>query len=186
MVILSYYLIRRVGDTVEENRIKIARMRKGLTQDQLGKLVGVSGVALMRYEKNQRQPKQKIIHKLSKVLDVNEAWLMGYDVPMERTENNLNDSIKVKTKNFEYFIKYLESIGYTVEIEPEVLEWHYEDVIENGKVIGRTQIADKETYTVKIIKDKTTTIFTESEFEEFRKTIEKSVEFEIYKANQNK
>jgi len=44
---------------VEENRIKIARMRKGLTQDQLGKLVGVSGVAIMRYEKNQRQPKQK-------------------------------------------------------------------------------------------------------------------------------
>lgn len=30
-------------------------------------------------------PKQRNIYKMAQVLDVNEAWLMGLDVPMERT-----------------------------------------------------------------------------------------------------
>lgn len=45
---------------MEGNRIKTARIAKGLTQEELGKLVGVSGVAIMRYEKKPTTTKTKI------------------------------------------------------------------------------------------------------------------------------
>lgn len=62
------------------DRMKAARTAKGLTQEQLGEMVGMSGVAIMRYEKNQREPRQKALNKIAMVLGVSEAWLMGYDV----------------------------------------------------------------------------------------------------------
>lgn len=37
-------------------KIKAAREAAGMTQEQLGKRLGVTGVAVMRYEKGQRQP----------------------------------------------------------------------------------------------------------------------------------
>lgn len=37
-------------------RIKKARESAGMTQEQLGKLLGVTGVSIMRYEKEMRQP----------------------------------------------------------------------------------------------------------------------------------
>lgn len=151
---------------MEGNRIKTARIAKGLTQEELGKLVGVSGVAIMRYEKNQRQPKQKLVYKLSKVLDVNEAWLMGYDVSMERTDNNIDDFLKVITKKFECFLKYLESIDYKIKIEKDIDEE-----------------IEKETYTVTMIKDKDKITFTEKEFEEFQSTIKNSVDYQVWLKN---
>lgn len=37
------------------------------------------------------EPKQKNIYKIAKALNVNEAWLMGYDVPMERNYQHTID-----------------------------------------------------------------------------------------------
>lgn len=41
----------QVGD-----KIKRARQNAGLTQEELGQKIGVTGVAIMRYEKGQRKP----------------------------------------------------------------------------------------------------------------------------------
>lgn len=79
MVVLIYY-INKGGDNLNGDRMKAARTAKGLTQEQLGEMVGMSGVAIMRYEKNQREPRQKALNKIAMVLGVSEAWLMGYDV----------------------------------------------------------------------------------------------------------
>lgn len=117
-------------------------------------------------KKNQRQPKQKLVYKLSKVLDVNEAWLMGYDVPMERTENNIDDFLKVITKKFECFLKFLESIDYKIKIEKDIDEE-----------------IEKETYTVTMIKDKDKITFSEKEFEEFQSTIKNSVDYQVWLKN---
>lgn len=171
--------------SLKEN-LKRIRKAKKISQQELAKLSGLSFSMVSKLESGeQSNPTLETIEKISFALGVEPSALIGKGKYFDMKFNP--DGILTKEINeWECFINYLESIGYTVEIQPEVLEWHYEDVIENGKVIGKTQVVDKETYTVKIIKDKTTTIFTESEFEEFRKTIEKSVEFEIYKANQNK
>lgn len=66
--------------------LKIAREQRGLTQKQLGEKIGVTGVAIMRYEQNVRVPKPQKLFELAKSLNVNEAWLMGYLPNMERNE----------------------------------------------------------------------------------------------------
>ena len=60
-------------------RIKTARMLSKLTQNDLGKAIGVSGVAIMRYEKDLRTPNIKTLENLSKALNVPVGYLMGID-----------------------------------------------------------------------------------------------------------
>lgn len=48
--------------------IKRAREEAGITQEALGKAIGVSGVTIMRYEKGQRNPSSKVIGEIAEVL----------------------------------------------------------------------------------------------------------------------
>lgn len=58
-------------------RIKAAREGANLTQEQLGDLIGVTGVTITRYEKNQREPRIKQIAAIAKAVNVPAAYLMG-------------------------------------------------------------------------------------------------------------
>ena len=55
-----------------------------MSQSELIKRTGINKGSLSSYLNGRYEPKQKAIYKLSKALNVSEAWLMGYDVPMER------------------------------------------------------------------------------------------------------
>lgn len=64
------------------------RLRSGLdirqmTQSELSKLSHISKSSISRYLKGDWEGKQSAVYALSNALDVTEAWLMGYDVPME-------------------------------------------------------------------------------------------------------
>lgn len=83
--------------------IKEARKAKGLTQDELGKAIGLTGVAIMRYEKNQREPSKEIIERMAEVLNVHPNDLIGWKIVNE-------------FKTFEAFINYLKSLGYSIFI----------------------------------------------------------------------
>ena len=52
ILVVLVYSKKKVGDkmSIGEN-IRLHRKEKGLTQEELGELVGISGVAVMRYEK---------------------------------------------------------------------------------------------------------------------------------------
>ncbi|CEQ27149.1 helix-turn-helix domain-containing protein [Paraclostridium sordellii] len=65
-------------------RIKDALKIRDMKQSELCKLTGISKGALSSYISGTYEPKQRNIYKIAEALDVNEAWLMGYDVPMER------------------------------------------------------------------------------------------------------
>lgn len=54
-----------IGESIKKNRKKA-----GLTQEELGNILGVSGVAIMRYEKGQREPNLEMLHKIADALDV--------------------------------------------------------------------------------------------------------------------
>ncbi|MBD5101930.1 MAG: helix-turn-helix transcriptional regulator [Subdoligranulum sp.] len=56
-------------------RIKEAREKAGMTQKELGEKIGVSGVAVMRYEKGQRKIDIDLFRKLADALQVSAAWL---------------------------------------------------------------------------------------------------------------
>ena len=61
-------------------RIKKRRLLLGMTQEQLGKLIGVTKVAISSYEKNTRTPKLDVIEKLASALKVDVTYLLGQDV----------------------------------------------------------------------------------------------------------
>ena len=60
-------------------RIKSAREQAHMTQEDLGRSVGVSGVTIMRYEKCQRQPRIEQFHALAAALNVDVNWLINGD-----------------------------------------------------------------------------------------------------------
>ena len=64
-------------DTGLGKRICLARVQKKLTQSELGEMVGVSGTAIMRYEKGEREPKILLIRKIAEALGVPANSLLG-------------------------------------------------------------------------------------------------------------
>lgn len=56
--------------TVSGKMIKEAREKARLTQEQLGEMLGVTGVTIMRYEKGQRQPRFEQIEAIAAALNV--------------------------------------------------------------------------------------------------------------------
>ena len=79
-------------------RIQEGLELRGLKQADLVEKTGISKGALSSYISGRYTPKQTNIYLIAKALDVNEAWLMGADVPMEREESFLT---KRDTKDIE-------------------------------------------------------------------------------------
>ena len=69
-------------------RIAKALDIKGMKQTELCKLAKVPKSSLSLYLSGAYEPKQNRIYDMSRVLNVSEAWLMGYDVPMEREKTS--------------------------------------------------------------------------------------------------
>ena len=65
-------------------RIKKALEIKGMKQSELCKLANIPKSSLSQYLSGDFEPKQDRIYLMAKALNVSEAWLMGFDVPMER------------------------------------------------------------------------------------------------------
>ena len=70
------------------NRIKHALDFRNLKQIDLAEKSGVKPSALNQYITGKIIPRQKALTALALALDVNEVWLMGFDVPMERTHRS--------------------------------------------------------------------------------------------------
>lgn len=67
--------------TFAEN-LKSQRKKKNLSQEDLGKLIGVTGVTIMRYEKGLREPKLEIIKKIANALKIPVANLIDINSPI--------------------------------------------------------------------------------------------------------
>lgn len=68
-------------------RLRKAMDAKGKKQADLVRETGLDRGAISSYLSGKYEPKQKAIYKLSKALDVSEAWILGYEVPMTRTDD---------------------------------------------------------------------------------------------------
>lgn len=65
-------------------RISAALTIRGMKQSDLCKLAKVPKSSLSLYLSEAYEPKQDRVYDMAKALNVDEAWLMGYDVPMEK------------------------------------------------------------------------------------------------------
>ena len=80
--------------TTIAERLRAAMEKVGKKQADLVRETGLDRGAISSYLSGKYEPKQKAIYKLSKALNVSEAWLLGFDVPMYRTdEQKKNDAL---------------------------------------------------------------------------------------------
>jgi transcriptional regulator with XRE-family HTH domain len=75
-------------------RLREALEKRNMKAVELSKKADVPEGAISYYLAGKSQPKGDRLHILCVALDVNEAWMLGYDVPMERTaEQKKNDDL---------------------------------------------------------------------------------------------
>lgn len=99
-------------------RLKEAMQIRNINQAELSQKSGISKSSLSEYLKGKYEAKQTGIFNLARALDVNEVWLMGEDVPMDR------------------------SYGRSKVTEISVLNLSTNEVIQKIPYIYRTDIAD--------------------------------------------
>ena len=66
-------------------RIAKALAIRNMRQSDLAEMTKIPKSSLSLYLKGAYEPKDDRIYILAKALQVSEAWLMGYDVPMEKS-----------------------------------------------------------------------------------------------------
>ena len=76
---------KRVTDCA--HRIKEALEVRNMKQADLCKYANVPKSSLSLYLSGAYEPKQERIYSMAKTLNVSEAWLMGYDVPMQKEKS---------------------------------------------------------------------------------------------------
>lgn len=66
------------------SRLNTAMKNNKIKQIELSRMTGLDKSLISNYLKGTYQAKQSNLHLIASALNVSEAWLMGYDVPMER------------------------------------------------------------------------------------------------------
>lgn len=65
-------------------RLEKAMTMRGYKPIDISKRTGISESTISQYRSGYCKPKDKKLAMIASVLDVNPAWLMGFDVPMDR------------------------------------------------------------------------------------------------------
>ena len=69
-------------------RLEELKQIRGLTNSDLARICKIDKSNITRYCQGKYKAKQDVIYKMAQNLGIDEAWLMGYDVPMYK-ENQL-------------------------------------------------------------------------------------------------
>ena len=105
-------------------RIKEGMRIRNLKQVDLVEKTGINKATLSQYISGKYEPKQNNIYLLSKALNVSEAWLMGFDISMEREnkkepKSNVGEIVKTyrvpmygRASAGNGYINLSEEIGY--------------------------------------------------------------------------
>lgn len=73
-----------MSDNILGQRLQQALEKQHMKAIELARKSGVSRGIISSYISGRWKAKQTNIMRMAKALNVSEAWLMGYDVPMER------------------------------------------------------------------------------------------------------
>lgn len=79
-----------------KNRLKEALEDANMKPSQLSELTGIPKSMLSYYLNGRTKPKADRIYKISKALNVSEAWLLGYDVPKQKDSESFTTKASIK------------------------------------------------------------------------------------------
>ena len=123
-----------------KERIKQGLEIREITQTQLAARANIDKGQLSSYISGKYKPRQNNIDALAAALNVNEAWLMGFDVPMERVSNKVETDQSVpksvecreileiceqlSTHNQRKVLTYSKNLLSTQQMEEDLLAAH--------------------------------------------------------------
>ena len=88
------------------NRLREVRKQKGLTQTELGELIGVGKSAICCYEKETRNPTLEAVIEMIHVFGVSADYLLGADYLVKLNNDSLEEFVSL-TKEEVIFIEEL-------------------------------------------------------------------------------
>ena len=106
-----------------KDRLREALLARHMKAFELSEKTGIPKGAISYYLSGKSHPKSDRLFLISKALSVSEAWLLGYDVPMERTvSQKKNDDLvqiiaKLRTDN-----KFFEFVSLSADLPTEQYE----------------------------------------------------------------
>lgn len=114
-------------------RIKEGLALRNMKQADLVEKTGIGKSSISTYISGEYEPKQRNIYKIAQALDVNESWLMGHDVPIERkTAIEITKEEKFLLENFQE----LNTLGKTKAID------YVSDLADNPKYQKETKVQE--------------------------------------------
>lgn len=115
-------VVMNMGDSFK-NRLNQALEIRGMKPIELSNRTGLSKARISQYTNGVYEAKQKALYLIARALNVSEAWLMGYDVPMERLMYEKNAAE----------VELLECIQVTFGNQAVELLEHFVELNEIGK-----------------------------------------------------
>ncbi len=108
------------------DRLQEAMRVRGMRAVDLVERTGIPKGTISYYISGKTEPKADRLYILAQVLDVNEAWLLGYDVPMRRADNQKrNDQLAkliVKLRSDENFFNTVSALAELPESKYKSIE----------------------------------------------------------------
>lgn len=102
------------------NRLKEALSLRGMKQIDLSRATDIPKGAISYYLLGKSAPKADRLNLISSTLDVSEAWLLGYDVPMNRTEEQKkNDNIVKIVAQLRKENDFFDVVSLMADLPPE-------------------------------------------------------------------
>lgn len=153
------------------NNIKRIRISKKMSQRELAELSKLSKTAIQNYEYGNQNPGIETIKKIADALEVPISYLIQ-DVEQEKNE----------VKELETFEALLKNLNYSVNYEPSDPDNYYmeDEKDENGNIIEQRKVYEGG-YNVIITKENFTAEFSQSEYDNLKKSTWDFIDFLIYK-----
>lgn len=117
-------------NTTQGKRLKELMQFFDISQDELGKRLNIPKSSLSMYLSDSRKMRQDRIKLISETFGVNEAWIMGYNVPMRLSEQKpMNEQYYYDSDSAEYAQFLFNNPEYKVlfdasrNVKPEDIEF---------------------------------------------------------------
>lgn len=110
-------------------RLKEAREHAGLTQEELGKMIGITGSAITNYERDVSHPKEPIIYKLMNTLNIEPNFLFQDCV----STIGVSSHFQVSFAEQKHIKKYRFVDPYGQEAVDGVLDTEYRRCLDDAK-----------------------------------------------------
>lgn len=106
-----------------KDRLQEALDAAGMKPIELSEATGIPKSMISYYLNGKTKPKADRIYTISQKLNVSEAWLLGYDVPMSRTaEQKKNDDLVVVIAKLRKDPDFFEVVSTLASLKPAEYE----------------------------------------------------------------